>query len=114
MICDDCRRRDADTDMMCPVAGIVDSDADSCIHYAQIPVSFGGDSAVPAGIKCPECSGLLYVEVYEWESATGRPTFGGYTVDCCDDSNDMTHKYHQSDWQSIIDRVGKWLGAVDA
>lgn len=109
MICDNCQRRDADNHMMCPVAGAVSQYADKCRHHRPCPVLFGGDISIPGG-QCPECGGQLHTEIYEWDTVSGRPTIGGYTVDCVNDDN-ANHRYWQSDWQPVIDRVGIWLGA---
>ena len=73
---------------------------------------YGGWTYVPAGVAiCPECGGKLAVESSEWEDGTGKPSQGGLVVDCDADPR-MEHRYFQSDWQLIMDKIEKWCGAV--
>lgn len=74
---------------------------------------FGGHCNVPIKIAaCPECGGALIIESSEWIEETGKPTTGGLTVDC-KSSFAERHRYWQSDWQSVINQVEKWCGAVE-
>lgn len=86
----------------------------------------GGSCDVPESVAaCPECSGKLFVDCDEWRAATGMPTESGISVSCYaeeeamdiwmhndDDDRDMRevgHRWWQSDWQPIKDRVWKWI-----
>lgn len=72
---------------------------------------YGGHCNVPAEITvCPECGGLLHVESNEWVEETGIHTVGGLQVDC-EHEESLSHRYWQSDWQSVIDTIDKWCGA---
>lgn len=72
---------------------------------------YGGNSSVPTSVAmCPECGGRLHAESAEWDSETGIPTIDGFYVDCESDP-DCNHRYWQSDWQPVIDRIGTWIGA---
>jgi len=69
---------------------------------------------------CPECGSKLYVEINEWESETGIPTYAGIYIYCqkeesqfIDDlimfgKNYSSHCHWQSYWQNTIDKVRKW------
>jgi len=73
---------------------------------------YGGHCSVPREIAvCPECGGTLHADVIGWETATGLPSKGDVNIDCEADP-DCAHRYWQSDWQPIIDKVEKWCGAI--
>jgi hypothetical protein len=75
---------------------------------------YGGHCGVPKDVcVCPECGGKLMAESMEWIEETGMPTIGGLTVDC-KNSFVERHRYWQSDWQSVINQVEKWCGAVES
>lgn len=77
-------------------------------------IKHGGSADVPSEIAtCPECQGALLAVSEEWVEKTGAPSIGGLYVDCLADQEAMNHKYWQSDWQSVIDQVAKWCGAVE-
>ena len=56
---------------------------------------------------CPECGSTLFVDAWEWDPETGRPTTGGLNVNCVDD-NDGKHQYFIPDWQPTIETVERW------
>jgi hypothetical protein len=80
---------------------------------------------------CPECGSQLCFDICEWVEETGQPTIAGVYVDCMvedllmqeweendakgiNDLRDIEHRHWQSEWQPVIDKVCKHLGAVDA
>jgi hypothetical protein len=86
---------------------------------------YGGGSMVPLSVAmCPECQGQLHAECNRWDAITGKPIADGIDVTCCDEqllldeweNNDddershreVAHRWHQSDWQPIVDTVRKW------
>lgn len=74
----------------------------------------GGHCDIPMAVAtCPECGGALYAECQDWEEETGLPIYGSINVDCIIDADAMDHRYWQSDWQSVVDAVGRWAGAVE-
>lgn len=84
------------------------------LKNARNAVLHGGAIAVPKQLLvCPECGGRLEIEVNEWEAETGRPVFGGYYLNCENESS-VHHRHWQSDWQPAIDRAGELFMAVDA
>jgi hypothetical protein len=62
---------------------------------------------------CPECRGELAARSMEWEAETNRPTEVGIELDCMNDLRDgkRLHRWWQSDWQCVRDRIAKWCGA---
>lgn len=79
----------------------------------------GKSCVVPSDIAvCPECGDTLYAECVEWNEETGRPSGGeGIDIDCgrdvdgedeIDDDLVFDHKWHQSDWQDVVDAVREW------
>jgi hypothetical protein len=74
---------------------------------------YGGNCYVPKDIAvCPECGSRLKAVSIEWLSETGIPTTGGLEVSCKNSFVEW-HRYWQSDWQSVINQVEKWCGAVE-
>ena len=76
----------------------------------------GGHTGLPPEIAiCPECGANLYVYSHEWVDETGQPIATGLQVDCMleyDTDNEYMHRFHQSDWQPVIDAIRKWCGAI--
>lgn len=73
---------------------------------------FGGNASVPRDIAtCPECGGKLLVRSMAWDEATGRPIASDLQIDCMRDPNER-HRWHQSDWQPVVDLVRDWAGAI--
>ncbi|WP_394749589.1 hypothetical protein [Spongiimicrobium salis] len=35
-------------------------------------------------IKCPQCGNDISIDIYEWETGTGKPTEAGYHIFCSD------------------------------
>jgi len=73
---------------------------------------------VPDAIgKCPECGESLIADCMEHELESGRPVATGIELHCKtflgDDIEDVRtlHKFRQSDWQDVRDRVVKWCDA---
>lgn len=76
---------------------------------------------LPARFACPECGDRCIVEFDEWSVRDGTPTAGGFRVMCEPDTDAELaawardedhvdgHRHWQSDWQPLIDRVGRWL-----
>lgn len=65
--------------------------------------------------ECPECGGRLFMWCDEWECDTGKPV--GIHLDCEHEpdfidgrhrAGEFEHRWWQSDWQPVIDRVEKW------
>ena len=82
------------------------SDAAKLLH--------GGHCDIPMDVAfCPECGGALCAEAQEWEEGTGLPISGALNVGCIIDEDTMDHRYWQSDWQSVVDAVERWSGAVE-
>jgi hypothetical protein len=77
---------------------------------------YGGGCDIPKEVAtCPECGGALYAWNQCWDTETGRPVGANVQVDCEHESfhdGDLPpkfeHKWHQSDWQPIMDRVNEW------
>jgi hypothetical protein len=84
---------------------------------------YGGGAVVPLSVAtCPECGGQLHASSDEWEVTTGCPT--SITVNCMEEElrldewenndddershSEVAHKWHQSDWQPIVDTVREW------
>ena len=64
--------------------------------------------------KCPECGGALSFQLDCWEEE-----WGGLALECeneewQDGESDEpdNHRWWQSDWQPVIDRVKAWLSKV--
>lgn len=73
---------------------------------------FGGGCYVPREIaECPECGGELTARSMAWDEKTGRPIGSAIQVDCVKDPNGR-HRWHQSDWQPVLDTIRKWGGAI--
>ena len=68
-------------------------------------------------LLCPECGGLLRIEVHEWDSLTGFPTRAGCLVGCLNeialrDRNPegwWGHRYYQSDWDGVTVDAVNWV-----
>lgn len=83
-------------------------------EYEQI--KFGGGIEVPRDIAiCPECSSSIYLYCWEWDSETGEPNADGFQIECPgeafyeDESEEKyTHRWWQSDWQPVVDKLSKW------
>lgn len=74
---------------------------------------YGEYTAVPEQVAvCPECGAQLGTEAIEWDEKTGVPTKAGLVVDCLSDHS-LQHKYWQSEWQPIVEKIEKWCGATD-
>ena len=86
----------------------------------------GGQCDLPKEVDvCPECGSELYVECYEWNSATGFPSQEGFSVNCKQEDKDIDewthdeddnrtsrevmHRHWQSDWQPVVDKVWGWI-----
>lgn len=86
----------------------------------------GGQCDLPKCVAvCPECGSELYIDCYEWDSATGFPTSSGFHVHCKQEdididewthdeddnrtSREVMHRHWQSDWQSVINTVWDWI-----
>lgn len=77
-------------------------------------LDYGKSCLIPKSVAvCPECGGRLDAECIEWGAEDGKPSTSGLYIDCRKDRRRMEHKYWQSDWQSIVDAIGKWCGAED-
>lgn len=84
------------------------------LKNARNAVLHGGTIAVPKQLLiCPECQGQLDFEVNEWDTETGLPVFGGYYLNCENESS-VNHRHWQSDWQPAIYRAGELFRAVEA
>lgn len=76
---------------------------------------------LPARFECPECGGRVCVEIDEWSTRDGIPTAGGYRTMCEPDTEAEVaawsrdedyldgHRYWQSDWMPLEQRVGRWM-----
>lgn len=79
---------------------------------------------------CPECNGKLYVQCEGWTEDTKQPCRDGVSVNCYEEDMaldeweqdededprgyyEVAHRWHQSEWQPVIDDVCKWVGAVE-
>ena len=72
------------------------------------------DALVPESVAvCPECGADLWVEAMEWSVDDDRPIAGSLMVGCRDASSEVNHRYWQSDWQPIRDKVAAHLKAVE-
>lgn len=68
-------------------------------------------------LLCPECGGLLYIEIQEWDSLTGFPTRAGCLVNCLNeralrDRNPegwWGHRYFRSDWDGVCVDAENWV-----
>ena len=95
-----------------------------------LPIDGDKTAAVPNDVAvCPECGSALSVEINEWSTEDGRCDGPGeFNVSCSreDDGlekfvageideglyySDYQERGWQSDWQPVIDRVGRWLEA---
>jgi hypothetical protein len=95
-----------------------------------LPLDGDKSVAVPKDVAvCPECKAELTVEIMEWGTEDGRCDGpGAFNVSCTreDDGlakleageiderlyySDYQERGWQSDWQPVIDRVGRWLEA---
>ena len=63
--------------------------------------------------KCPECGGMLVVRVNGWGEIAPdlwEPIVAQLQIDC--ENEDpygwYTHRWWQSDWQPVVDRVREW------
>lgn len=79
--------------------------------------SLGQIEAVPLNVaKCPECGDVLIAMFHSIESASNRPTRGGLVLECGSEmefgSDDVRHRFWQSDWQPVIDRVCAYYGVL--
>ncbi len=73
---------------------------------------FGGAARVPSLVEmCPECGGYLIVRSFSWDALSGQPHGDGLQIDCVRDEKAM-HRYFQSDWQAVVDKVRKWAGCT--
>jgi hypothetical protein len=91
------------------------------LHIAPVLLDADKVYRLPAHFKCPECGGRTLLEVYEWGARTGVPTQGGFTVHCKEEDDQQfesfsedcdynsNHRYWQSDWQPVCDRVARWM-----
>lgn len=78
-------------------------------------IQHGQTVIIPASIAtCPECGGTLFVTNHETDDDTGRPIAGGLSIDCGsdDDDSEECHRYWQSDWQDVIDKIRRWVNAI--
>jgi hypothetical protein len=72
----------------------------------------GGRARLPRNVAtCPECNASLEVRSTAWIEATGTPIGCALEIDCIRDVA-MHHRYHQSDWQPVVDVVRRWAGSV--
>lgn len=72
----------------------------------------GSGCYIPASVAvCPECRGELYAKSMSWDKTTGRPIGSALEINCVQDP-DLNHRWHQSDWQPVIDSIRKWCGAT--
>lgn len=58
---------------------------------------------------CPECKGHLH-----WQVTTTDEELRDIYIDCqnepdIDSDQEDFHRYHQGDWQPVIDRVKAWI-----
>lgn len=84
------------------------------LKMARNAVLHGGTIAIPKQLLiCPECGGRLDIEINEWQTETGLPVFGGFYLNCENESS-VNHRHWQSDWQPAIDRAGELFLAVDS
>jgi hypothetical protein len=75
------------------------------------PESEGTGCYVPQELcVCPECGGELAARCIHHEASTGRPIASGIELDCMNDLRDgkPAHKWHQSTWQPIRDKIAEW------
>lgn len=103
--------------------GVHDVDRENNCFAESRTLFYGGGAVVPLSVAtCPECGGQLHASSDEWEVTTGCPT--SITVDCMEEelrldeweNNDgdershreVAHKWHQSDWQPVVDTVREW------
>lgn len=91
------------------------------VKHMLPPYSIGPSRMLrlPKRFECPECGGRLFVEIDEWSKGIQTP--GGYRVECepdtdaemaaweRDEDHEGGHRYWQSDWQHVVDRVGRWM-----
>lgn len=78
-----------------------------------MPLLYGNYETVPeAVVVCPECGSQLGCEAMQWETVTGRPSKGALNVDCLGDP-ECEHRYWQSDWQPVVDKIESWCDATD-
>lgn len=85
---------------------------------------FGGMCSLPTDVAvCPECGARVSVECTAWESESGIPTEISFSCDqfdewCndgyeSDDDNlpfdESGHKWWQSDWQPVRDKMWNWI-----
>ena len=61
---------------------------------------------------CPECDGELYARSFAWDEETGRPIGSALDINCREDP-ELNHRWHQSDWQPVIDAIRKWCNAIN-
>lgn len=67
---------------------------------------------IPSAVAhCPECFGELWVEVTEWEPATGEITEGGFELNCSEEISDPDSHSERwvSDWHPVENKVYQWL-----
>lgn len=79
---------------------------------------WGGKSCdVPVSVAvCPECGHKLHVYCWSWVEETGQPYGSDLQIECShfdtfDDESDW-HRYHQSEWQDVVDAIRTWAGAI--
>ena len=71
----------------------------------------GGVVEIPRSVVvCPECGGSLEAECIGWDPDTGQPD--EIAIACCGD-DDRLHRWWQSDWQEVRDRIAAWAGAYE-
>ena len=62
-------------------------------------------------VVCPECANQIEInDIVEWDAVTGEISEAGF-YECCkgDVFHGISHKYFQSDWQPVYDKIHKWL-----
>jgi hypothetical protein len=64
----------------------------------------------PAVSRCPDCFGVLRVEITEWEPESGEITEAGFEVYCENDElRPDAHQQRFADWHPIENKVYQWL-----
>lgn len=73
----------------------------------------GSGAYVPREVaECPECGGELYAKAMAYVEETGQPVGTGIDIGCVKDPN-LNHRWHQSDWQPVVDAIRKWSKATN-
>lgn len=75
------------------------------------PLTHGSGCYVPREVaECPECGGELHARAMQWDAETGVPDAESIDLDCIADRA-CRHRWWQSDWQPVLDKIRKWSGA---